>query len=275
MLPIFHMTTFQNILQIIYIEDTITYSDELAIPVFHLKDLTELYSIHNDGMIIAKAAFVLRKQLFNNDEIFNGGLTREQQMASIPQVLHQLIKLLSEGGTCNDNTILLALQILQMISQLIRYDAVKHQRLDPVTYVRHSSSNQPPLPVAVGLMVSMRTSKKSLVNQLTHEDLSISYEPIKSIQRCINSQLCSKYFAEDMVCPPKLQVGLFTSAGIDNIDLDQSSATARTSFPGTSITIFQHTDHPVQNVAIQYDMNNSITTKRKLPSYYTDIDHSE
>ena len=119
-------------------------------------------------MIIAKAAFVLRKQLFNDDEIFNGGLTRKQQMASIPQVLHQLIKLLSEGGTCNDNTILLALQILQMISQLIRYNAVKHQRLDPVTHVRYSSSNQPPLPVAVGLMVSMRTSKKSLVNQLTN-----------------------------------------------------------------------------------------------------------
>ena len=130
--------------------------------------------------------------------------------------------------------------------------------------MRHSTSNEPPLPVAVGLMVSMRTRKKSLVNKLAHEGLNISYKRIKSSKRCINNQLCSKYFAEDIACPPKLQTGLFASAAIDNIDHNQSSATATTSFHGTSITIFQHTDH--SNVPIQYDMNNSITTKTKVPS---------
>ena len=94
----------------------------------------------------------------------------------------------------------------------------------------------------VGLMVYMRTRKKSLVNQLAHEGLSISYKPI---QRCINNQLCSKYLAEDTLCPPKLQTGLFSSAAIDNIDHNQSSATATTSFHGTSITSLQHTDRPV------------------------------
>ena len=73
-----------------------------------------------------------------------------------------------------------------------------------------------------------------------------------------------KVSAEDIACPPKLQTGLFTSAAIDSIDHNQSSATATTSFHGTSITIFQHTDHPVQNVPIQSDMNNSITTRTKL-----------
>ena len=104
----------------------------------------------------------------------------------------------------------------------------------------------------------MRTRRKPLVNQLTHEGLSISYKPIKSIQRYINNQLCSKYHAEDIACPPKLQTGLFTSAAIDSIDHNQSSATAITSFHGTSITIFQHTD------PIQSDMNNSITSRTKL-----------
>ena len=64
----------------------------------------------------------------------------------------------------------------------------------------------------------MRTCKKSLVNQLVHESLSISCKRIKSIQRCINNQLCSKYLVEDNVCAPKLQTGLFISAAIDNID---------------------------------------------------------
>ena len=134
---------------LLILRDTITYSDELTIPVFQLKDLTDLYKkqmilhgaatkdtkyfhatrlrnqilanvpclcetkkgkftlltldsktgralfeacqsfSHDDGMITAKAASVKRKQLFNNDEIFNRDLSRERQMASIPQVLHR------------------------------------------------------------------------------------------------------------------------------------------------------------------------------------------
>ena len=148
---------------ITYIEETISYSEELIIPVFQFKDLTELYKkqmilhgvatkdtkyihstrlknqilenvpclcetkkekftlltlnsemgralleecqsySHNDGMIIAKATSVIRKQLLNKDEIFNRDLSREQQMASILQVLDQLIQLLLEGEICNSN----------------------------------------------------------------------------------------------------------------------------------------------------------------------------
>ena len=32
---------------------------------------------YDDGMIIAKAASVIRRQLFNNDEMFNGDLSKE------------------------------------------------------------------------------------------------------------------------------------------------------------------------------------------------------
>ena len=124
-------------------------------------------------------------------------------------------------------------------------------------------------------MVYMRTHKNSLVNHLAYEGSSISYKCIKSVQRCIKNQLCSKYFAEDVVCPPKLQTGLFTSDANDNIDHNHYSATATTCFHGTSKTIFQHTDHPKQNVPIQFDMNNLITTRTKLPSYYTIIEPSK
>ena len=76
-------------------------------------------SSQDDGMIIAKAASVICKQLFNNDEIFNGDLSREQQMASIPQALHELKHFLLEGKTCNDNTYTCSSNIPNNISQLI------------------------------------------------------------------------------------------------------------------------------------------------------------
>ena len=44
---------------------------------------------------------------------------------------------------------------------------------------------------------------------------------------------------EILVCPPILRQKLFTSADLD-IDHDPSSTTAKDSFHGTSISLFQH-----------------------------------
>ena len=38
---------------------------------------------------------------------------------------------------------------------------------------------------------------------------------------------------KDVVCPPKLRQGLFTTGAVDNIDHNPSSATAKDSFHGT------------------------------------------
>ena len=76
-------------------------------------------SSHDDGMIVAKAASVIRKQLFNNDEIYNGDLSRERQMTSIPQVLHHFIQFLLEGETYNNNNYsFFSSNIANKISQL-------------------------------------------------------------------------------------------------------------------------------------------------------------
>ena len=66
-----------------------------------------------------------------------------------------------------------------------------------------------------------------------------------------------------------------TYAAVDNSDHNQSSATAKTSFHEPSITIFQHKDYPAPNVPIPNDMNNSITSKTKLSSYFNNIEPSK
>ena len=73
-------------------------------------------SSNDDGMINAKTASVIREQLFNNDEIYNGDLSRERQMTSIPQVLLYLIQFLLEGETSNDNNYFTFPSKLQIIS---------------------------------------------------------------------------------------------------------------------------------------------------------------
>ena len=43
------------------------------------------------------------------------------------------------------------------------------------------------------------------------------------------------------LCPSNLHLGLFTTAAVDNIDHNPSSTTAKDSFHGTGISLFQHT----------------------------------
>ena len=45
---------------------------------------------------------------------------------------------------------------------------------------------------------------------------------------------------ESAVCPSNLHLHLFTTAAVDNIDHNPTSTTARDSFHGTGISLFQH-----------------------------------
>ena len=54
------------------------------------------------------------------------------------------------------------------ISQLIRFNAVKNKRRSP-TFTRHAKTNEPPLPVLIGLLVHAKTRTKSLIERLAAE----------------------------------------------------------------------------------------------------------
>ena len=77
---------------------------------------------------------------------------------------------------------------------------------------------------------------------------------------------------EDVVCPPMLRQGLFTTEAVDNIDHNPSSATAKDSFHGTGISLMQHPSHTHSGtdrgvpVIGQGSFTKSVTL---LPSAYT------
>ena len=105
------------------------------------------------------------------------------------------------------------------------------------------------------------------MKQFVKEGICIGYKSLKSKVKQISNQLCSKYHQDGIICPPSLQTDLFTSAAIDNIDHDLSPATAKSSFHGTSISIFQHTTVPIEEI-----LDTSINTSHMLlRSNYTDI----
>ena len=271
-----------------YIEDTIPFLAEEAIPVFRLQDLTSICkkqmlkygalqkdaewvhstrlklsllehvpglceakdgrnvlltlknevgravfeacnsNTHDNGIMVAEVAHILRKQLFLNKEVFDGALTRKRKRDSVPLLLVQMIQMILEGNAreiSNESS-----RIPVNISQLIRFNSVKQQRRGSAENARHCITNEPLLPVAVALIIYSNTRKKALVYEIASEGLCVQYQRVKDSQRDISNRLCTKYNNDGIVCPPKLQPGLFVTSTIDNIDHDLSFNTTTSTF---------------------------------------------
>ena len=156
------------------------------------------------------------------------------------------------------------------LSQLIRFNSVK--QIEGTQKFRHSKNNEPSLPVLIGLMVHERTGKRKLVDRLGEEGVSISYDCVMNLSGPISNQVCKEYQANGLVCPVDLKKNVFTTAAIDNLNHNPSSATAESSFHGTTISVFQHADYHLSLPSFRVDANSSGRRNQgKLPVSYTDI----
>ena len=218
-----------------------------------------------DGIIISKAAKIVRRCMFKEYEIFDGSLSSRKQKSSVSVTLLRLVSLIMnavESLTLN-------------MAQILCFNSVKGKRRCSGS-VKHSRINEPPLPVKIGLMIRAKTRKKGLVEALASEGLSISYKRVEEIQNSIVTQLCAKYIKENIVCPPAVQKGLFTTAATDNIDHDPSSTGTKSSFHGTSTSIFQHLESNdlYENAKWPFKLDvtcSSDNSKPALRCHFTDI----
>ena len=104
----------------------------------------------------------------------------------------------------------------------------------------HSRDKDAPLPVYVGLLIHGRTRKRELVDTFYQLGLSISYDRVLDISASIAKEATAQYETDGVVCPFNLRKNLFTTAAIDNIDHNPTSNSARESFHGTGISMFQN-----------------------------------
>ena len=165
----------------------LTLKDEIGTAVMKCSD-------EDDGIILSKAAHIIRCSLLTVDEIFNGNVSREQQTNLV-----QLIELILQGEK-SQNTNLGHISI--NLARLIRFNSVKQKRRKNISEIRHSRTNEAPIPVLIGLRIHATTRKKKLVNQLASKGMCINYQRVKNIQKEIRNQLCRKYHQEGIVCPP-------------------------------------------------------------------------
>ena len=227
-------------------------------------------SSFDEGIILCKSAKIIRQHLFESEETFNGDISKERQTGSVPKELVHLIGLILEDKPHHEASAGNCRSLAVKLSQTIRFNAVKTKRNSAEINVRHSTQNEPPLPTKIGLMIHSKTRKKSIVNELAADGLSVSYNRVLEIQDSIGRQLSEKYEREQIVCPHPLQKDHFTLGAIDNIDHVPSSSTATSSFHGTSISIFQQVEGQMTKQPFIIEKVED-TKAIRLPNFYTDI----
>ena len=88
--------------------------------------------------------------------------------------------------------------------------------------------------------VALSNKKIDLVRKKCHLGLSISPDRLLDISTSMENRAIDVFEREGVVCPLNLRHGLFTTAVTDNLDINPSSATAMTSFHGTTISLNHH-----------------------------------
>ena len=78
-----------------------------------------LSSSHDEGLITCKAAKLIRKYLFSNDERFDGDVSEERHRSSVPNHLVHIIGLILEGTTEYDKISNITESVAINIAQLI------------------------------------------------------------------------------------------------------------------------------------------------------------
>ena len=160
------------------------------------------------------------------------------------------------------------------IAQLLKFNAVRHQRKGRTMIVRHSPAQEIPVPIYVGLQLLAHTRKRELIDNLCRVGMSISYNCVLQLSTDMGNTVCKMYELENVVCPPTMHGNLFTTAAIDNIDHNPSSTTAKHSFHGTSISLLQHKtsqDDGVVSNSISIEGLSTSKSVHNLPHYYTDV----
>ena len=204
-----------------------------------LKEALKDRDFTEDAVLLAKAAAIVRKDIFNHQcFIFTGSFPSECQEDSLPSSLKSLVSMILNGLSLKDQGKRES-QACLTIGQGILFNTKKGTSGTGVKKSRHTLEREPPLPIYIGMNVHALTRSKKLIQQLYHIGISISYARIMEIEDLIANCTCERFAEDGVVYPACLRKGLFTVGALDNLDHNPSSTTSLTSFHGTGISLFQ------------------------------------
>jgi len=230
-----------------------------------------------DAMYLAKAAEIVRRNMFGTAEPFDGSFTEGCQERAISSNLLALVNMILQGPSITAQNQLITTPATLTISQLLISNSVKHRR--PVTDstaadFRRNQAQETPLPLYVSLLLHATTRKRSLIDRLFHLGLCVSYDRVLAVTADLANGVCDQFHADHVVCPLKLRSKIFTVAAVDNIDHNPTATTAHGSFHGTGISLMQQPDEFSSGIqrSVLFSYMPLVSRKIKpLPDSYSDV----
>ncbi len=187
-----------------------------------------MFEKRNDSSAIclAQTAKIVRNDNFCNQSTFDLSFKPGCQENCLPASLKTLVFMLIEGPSIVLQTASPIRQEALTIAQIIKFNCVKHRRSSRTSVsneIRHQKQQETPLPLYAGLMIYGQTSKRSLIDNLFHLGICASYDRVLRISTDLSNAVCDRFHHKNVVVPSNFNLGMFTSAAVDNIDLNSSS----------------------------------------------------
>jgi len=132
---------------------------------------------------------------------------------------------------------------------------------------------EPPLTVYLAQLIHSETRKMNLVSKMSHLGLSVSPDRMLDISTKMGNKAITVFEQEGVVCPLNLKYCLFTTAAMDNLDVNPSSSTAESSFHGTATSLNQHfcDDHSGYTRNIPNELPCGTAPLKNLPINYINV----
>ena len=161
-------------------------------------------------------------------------------VSSVPPSLIEFVSMIEHGPDIQSQIENEATRSDLAVAQIIQYNCHQSHRKRANAIKHHSKERETPFVIYVGLLLFAKTRKRQLIDTLHQYGICISYDRVLGISSQLGTALVQRFTEEGVVCPSVLRKGLFTTAALDNIDHNPSATTAKSSFHGTGISLFQH-----------------------------------
>ncbi len=177
----------------------LTFDDDICAALKNACD----HDCDDDAMHLARAARVVRKEMFDQKFTFSGSFCEHD---SVPHSLLALVNMVLEGPNIKHqhraNT-----KAAISISQLLIFNSVKHARAAEASATSHALERETPLPLYRAIKNHAVTCKRTLT--LFHWGICVSYDRLLKVISDIGDGVCEQFAIDGVMCPPKLRTEVF------------------------------------------------------------------
>ena len=133
----------------------------------------------SDAILLARAAQLVRKEMFDKIFHFDGSFKPECQQNSVPTSLLSLVNMILKGPNIEQQSKIdtVGTSAALSISQLLMFNRVKHERgATPTNSTYHRHERETPLPIFVSLKIHAVTRSRNLIDTLFNLGICVSYD---------------------------------------------------------------------------------------------------